>query len=274
MYHEPMRLSRVFALPALIAAVLVTAMPARATTFFEQPFPESVKQAPIIVRAKVGASTVDWGLSQDGAKRIYTYYDIQVDEVFKGKVAGTNLKMREMGGEKDGLGMHVAGAAQFERGEDVVMMLNERNLDGSYDVLGLMTGKYNIRQNESGKETLVGFGIQGEGDGHDHGNRGSQTGTGDEKEWTLEGLRQLVREQAVAADSAASSQNSASNAGLQNPSSAPPSTGISSANPAPQLQSASSGEPADSPQFGFPLWLTVGLGVLGGFAGWAIWRRK
>lgn len=175
---------------------------AQATTFFEQPFPETVEQAPNIVRGRVGMSYSNWAVGSDGTRRIYTYTELLLDETLKGNPSGKTIVIRELGGEKDGVGMRIAGSAQFDRGEEVVVLLNDAGSDGSFDVNGMMMGKYNIERDTNGVEYLVGAGIketigeapesnpEGNHDKHDHND------TGSEKKWTLEAFKQLIQKQA------------------------------------------------------------------------------
>lgn len=169
---------------------------AQATSFIERPFPETVGDSPVIVRGKVGAHFADWANGEDGVRRIYTYYDLQIDEVFRGKVQGSSLKVRELGGEKDGIGMQVAGSAHFIQGEDVVVLLSDLNSDGSHDLRGLMMGKYSVNKDEAGREYLSGAGIQSssESSNPDEEMEG-QTVSSRQKIWTLEALRRLIQSQ-------------------------------------------------------------------------------
>lgn len=184
---------------------------ALATSFYERPFPDAVKDAPIVLRAHVGMSYAHWVQGSDSSKRLYTYTEMQVDEVLKGNVNGSTVIVRELGGEKDGVGMQVPGTAQFKRGEDVVVFANdERDKDGAYDLRGMMMGKYNVTRNEEGHEVLSGAGLMGETNpalrGHDsiiHPEHFSEGGghddTADESKrpkWTLAKLRDLIRNQA------------------------------------------------------------------------------
>lgn len=165
---------------------------AYATTFHERPFEETVQDAPIIVRGKIGLSYTNWATGSDGSRRIHTFTELQIDDVLKGPLKPRSIMMRELGGEKDGVGMQVSGTAQFTRGEDVVVFLNSPSNAGSadefYDVRGMMMGKYNVERDPSGKEYLIGAGITGQG----HGHVGEQDDT---RRWTIDALRDLVRSQ-------------------------------------------------------------------------------
>lgn len=135
------------------------------TTFVEQPFPETVNETPVIVRGQIENQNTDWVKTSEGIKQIYTIYDLKITEVFKSKGNLSNkdkdktIQIRELGGEKDGIGLEISGVAHFDMGEDVVVMLKDVNSDGSYDVSGMMMGKYNLKKDDSGQEILIGPGI-------------------------------------------------------------------------------------------------------------------
>lgn len=181
----------------LILLPLLAFNQAWATSFVSRPMAETTQNSPTLVRGKVGTKTYsDWVKTPEGGKRIYTFYDIQVSEVFKGDPkAGTTIQIREMGGEKDGIGLQIAGTAQFSPGEDVVLTLGEKNPDGSYDLRGMMTGKFGITRDQSGNEILVGAtGEDIDGTPEDH-----------HGPWTLSEFRKLVASQVGASHSEAKS---------------------------------------------------------------------
>jgi hypothetical protein len=175
-----------------LIALLGTATTAQATSFMPVPFPNTVEGTPTIVRGRAGSSYSDYGAARDGSRRIYTFTNLTVEEVFKGDAPGASLVFRELGGTKDGVGMMVAGAAQFSNGEDVVVTLGPRNDDGTYDLRGLSTGKYAVQKDADGTEYLVGMGLNMNGEGIVH---DEDVPTSDKKRWTLTALRQLVKDQ-------------------------------------------------------------------------------
>lgn len=185
------------------------AAPVWATSFYSRPFSETVQEAPVIVRGRVDRSYSDWAKGADGARRIYTFYNVEVTETLKGPEQPATLVMRELGGEKDGVGMQVAGAAHFEPGEDVVTLLSARNSDGTFDVHGLMMAKLDVLKDDAGAEYLSGPALD------------------TTRKWTLQDLRQLV---------ASARAGTAANPGA-NPISAPKSSPSAALKPAPQLQS-------------------------------------
>ena len=170
---------------------------ANATTFYERPFAETVQDAPTVVRGIIGNSYTDWVQGQDGTKRIYTFFDVQISEVLKGSATNPTLVLRQVGGEKDGVGLQIAGTASFERGEDVLVFASARNADGSYELLSMSMGKLNFEKSEDGHEYLVGAAIPGSGhDTHFHENgTGGHPDPSEGSRWDLNRLRKLIREQ-------------------------------------------------------------------------------
>ena len=168
---------------SLFILTLLHAKSALCSTFSPSPFPDTVRDAPVIVRGRIGFSYSDWGQDPDGIKRLYTYYELIPSETFKGQTPSTpSLTIRELGGEKDGVGMQVPGTAQFERNEDVIVFLKKRNKEGVFDVHGMMMGKLSIFNDSNQEEYLVGPAIAqapSEPQGH---------------RWSLKELRQLAQE--------------------------------------------------------------------------------
>jgi len=219
---------------------------ALATTFVEVPFHEWVNQTPTIVHGKVGGSYSDWAEAGFG-KNIYTFYNVEVTEFMKGDPSsGRDIVVREVGGEKDGLGMQVSGSAHFVRGENVVVFLNPENSDGVYEVRGLSTGKFNVNQQSDGRECLSGSAL-------------ARTG---ECTWTLTDLRRVIKNQG---DSNSPPASSSLSSRKPNPSMSPapePSRAF-------QLQSP---EQPSGRHFGWTaLWL---MGIVLVITGWLFTKPK
>jgi hypothetical protein len=255
------------------AALLLLFVPsAHATTFLDVPFPDAVKDAPVIVHGQVGASAADWSKDGNGSRRIYTFYDVDVSEVLKGDAPTGHIQMREMGGVKDGVGLQVAGASTYQPGEDVVVFLGERNSDGSFDVRGMMMGKYNVVKDANGQAYLSGPGVNpilAHGHTfHPEDNAGSRNDTQPAKKWTLEDLRQVIRDQGSAPQGA---RNTEASAPVHSPAATPPPATPVMEQTAPPLQPSSTQEPPkdDRGAPGLLTWLglawVLGVALLGAF---------
>jgi hypothetical protein len=200
-------------------------------------------------------------------RRLYTFYNVEVSEVLKGPATGPTLIMREMGGEKDGGGMEVAGAAHFQVGEDVVTLLSLPNSDGIYDVHGLMMGKMDVAKNDSGEEFLQGPALElNIHDENDVGQHSSQT-------WTLQNLRKLIATQAIQPTTSPVSKVDK----VSDSVSASPLGGATRAAPAFQTPGPSPGsspEPVLAPESRHPFWMAGAILIVlfSGIRWW--WRRR
>jgi hypothetical protein len=119
-----------------------------------------------------------------------------VSEGFKGgPKSGATIRIRELGGTKDGVSLTVSGTADFDRGEDVVVMLSEANssVDSAYPVIGMMMGKYNLEKGADGKEYLIGAGIGAA----KHPGLRHEASTERSARISLESLREIIRNQAA-----------------------------------------------------------------------------
>ncbi len=202
----------------------------------QEDFPDAVQEAPLIVRGTIGMSSADWGTDDEGRQKIYTSLELQVTEIFKGNLDTASIIMREIGGQTDGIGMQIAGASEYSPGEDVLMFLNQKNKVGSFDVVGMMTGKYNIEKDSNGIEYLVGLGLVSS------------------EKWSLDAFRRMIQVQSFTVPSP-----------LPEPSEVPSPTEIKESQ-TPPLPSP----PPDTSMKGIILSFLVLISILS----WAILRKK
>ncbi len=113
-----------------------------------RPLKDVVNEAVYIVRGQTQDNYTSWGKGEL-SRSIFTFTNFTITEVLKGDLKETKIVLRQPGGAKDGIEMHVPGAAGFARGEDIVVLLSPKNQDdGSYDVPGLVTGKYLVTERD------------------------------------------------------------------------------------------------------------------------------
>jgi len=122
----------------LILSVLAT--PALATTVQKMELPQMVSTADSIVQGRVEAIE---GRAENGM--VYTYVSVVVDDPIKGDRRRTVL-VRQLGGTAGGKTIWVSGMPQFKRGDEVIVFLRNRK-DGTFDIVGLNQGKYEILNN-------------------------------------------------------------------------------------------------------------------------------
>jgi hypothetical protein len=122
-------------------ALLVTlglGVTAEATTVLAESVDEMAVRAPIVVRAQVRQSQSGWS---EGARRIWTWTELTITEVIKGKVPLVVL-VKQPGGSVGPVGQAVAGVASFTTGEDCVLFLEPSPDEPKvYLVRGMAAGK-------------------------------------------------------------------------------------------------------------------------------------
>lgn len=128
------KLSQIVLLAALLAAPLF------ATTVKRMELPELVSSSDAIAQGTVESNETRWE-----NKSIVTYTSIRVDEAIKGGPRRA-LLIRQPGGTIGNLTLHAPGTPQFTQGSQVIVFLRDRK-DGTFDVVGLGQGKYDIQEN-------------------------------------------------------------------------------------------------------------------------------
>ena len=113
---------------------------ASATTVPKMELPELVSASDSIVQGRVESVESRW--ENDLA---YTYVSVIVDEPLKGERRRA-LLIRQIGGKIGSLNVTVSGMPKFKARDQVILFLKRRQ-DGTFDVVGLNQGKYEILDN-------------------------------------------------------------------------------------------------------------------------------
>lgn len=140
--------------PLVVSLFSLTSNLAQSTSFYPVALPNRVDDAPIVIHGTVIRSQPEWSMGRDGKKRIYTFTEVQVDDVLKGNLNDKVITVKELGGEKDGIGLEIPGTAKFSPGEDIVLFLNSKDPDQAFEVRGMSTGKFMVKRDENGKEYI------------------------------------------------------------------------------------------------------------------------
>jgi hypothetical protein len=127
---------------AAAVALIAASAPARATVVVPYDLDQLTDHADRVVLARVESSQAHWTSDHSA---IVTDVVLRVEVPLKGGLrAGDQVTVRREGGEVDGLGMRVAGAARFAVGEEVVAFLERR---GAYTwTVGMAQGKLHVAE--------------------------------------------------------------------------------------------------------------------------------
>jgi hypothetical protein len=164
---------------------------AQASSFYIKPFPEFIQEANFIVHGTLSNIHAEHGISDSGAKIIYTFANLDIKEVLKGSISKQSIVIREVGGSKDGYTIDIPGTPELKEGEDTVLFLGAEKSDQSYEINGLELGQYNLQQKD-GQEILSG-GIFNYAK-HDEHNL-AQEEPENQRPWSLKEVRSLVEKQ-------------------------------------------------------------------------------
>lgn len=137
----------------LVGLTAAWVSPASATTLAPLSDEQIVDASDAIVRGTVTSveTVVVRGL-------VRTYAEIDVEKVYKGDLHEAHITLESLGGVLDGTVYPVHSAARYSVGEEVVAFVNPHPSRGTWGTVGMMLGKYTIRQNPAdGSDMVVRF---------------------------------------------------------------------------------------------------------------------
>jgi hypothetical protein len=129
-------------LHGLILAIAVLATPIFATTVRKMELPALVSTSDNIVQGRV--QSVE---SRYENRMVYTYISVAIDDPIKGD-RRRDIIVRQLGGAIGTRAVWIPGMPQFKSGDEVIVFLKDRK-DGTFDVIGLNQGKYDIVGNQA-----------------------------------------------------------------------------------------------------------------------------
>src|ERR1700690_290679 len=132
----------------LLLAALLVCPSASATTFVRMSIAEMSRAAPLIVRARCVANTVEW---QGG--EIWTFTEFEVEETWRGR-APERIMVRLLGGRMGNITSTVSGAPRFRSGEKVVLFL-EPAPQGNFSIVSWAQGTFRIHRDLRTNEEVV-----------------------------------------------------------------------------------------------------------------------
>jgi hypothetical protein len=132
----------------LLFAALLVCPSASATTFARMSVAEMTHAAPLIVRAKCVANTVNW---EEG--EIWTFTEFAIQETWRG-TAPAKIVVRLLGGRLGNITSTVSGVPRFHGGEEVVLFL-QPSLRGNFSVISWQQGTFRIHRDQRTNEEAV-----------------------------------------------------------------------------------------------------------------------
>lgn len=153
------RLPFFFALCCALAAILSPS--ARATTFGPINVTEQIRRSQYFIHGRVVGSS--WVEMERRLQRPFTHWRLQVIEQPVGNSLGSEVTIREAGGEIGGFGYHVAGSAKFSEGEEVFVTVRDTDEPNVKQIVGLTSGKYSVTPGADGKpqvRSALGFNVR------------------------------------------------------------------------------------------------------------------
>ncbi len=102
-----------------LSLALLAPLTALGTVVLSLSFEELTARAPLVVQARVNASSVAW---DDEHAKIWTWTELVVNETLKGTPFAT-VVVKQPGGVVGEMGMEVSGVASFVPGEEVLLFL-------------------------------------------------------------------------------------------------------------------------------------------------------
>ena len=127
---------------ALALAVALSTI-ASASVVMHETLDEMARRVPLIVRGRVVRTVPAW---DEQKHTIWTWTELSVTDPIKGR-PGALVLVKQPGGELDGIGQAVGGAATFREGDDCVLFLERAPHEtDAYMVTGMAAGKILMTQ--------------------------------------------------------------------------------------------------------------------------------
>jgi hypothetical protein len=133
---------RAMRLIAILAVLGLGLTQAQATVVRPLTLESMCGTADVIVHGTVLKREAAWN---EEKTRIYTVTTVQVQTAVKGAVkANDRLRIRQLGGEVDGIAQMITGNARMLEGEEVILFLDADEVKPLHYVVGMAQGKYSV----------------------------------------------------------------------------------------------------------------------------------
>ena len=135
-----------------IAGLLAGAVSLSATTVIPPTFEQLVDQAEIIFRGSVTNISSQW-VGEGADRHIMSYITFKVKDSLKGS-PGESYTLRTFGGTVGQDTMKIGDGPEFQVGDDDVLFV-ENNGTQVVPLVGIMYGRFHVKKDASGQETIT-----------------------------------------------------------------------------------------------------------------------
>jgi hypothetical protein len=137
---------------SLAVFILFAASRAFATSVIAPSFDELVNGADLIFTGPVISQHSEWR-NTDGKRSIVTIVKFGVEQVHKGR-AGVTVKLQFLGGAIGAVTLDVSDMPKFTQGERVVLFVEKNSINAS-PLIGFYHGKFSLRKDASGRDSVL-----------------------------------------------------------------------------------------------------------------------
>src|SRR5205085_2132009 len=123
-----------------------------ATTVIPPTFDQLVDQAEVIFHGTVTKVNSEW-IGEGAQRHIVSYITFKVKDALKG-APGQTYTMRTFGGTVDGETMLIGDGPTFDVGDEDILFV-ENNGSQVVPLVGIMHGRFHVRRDASGQESVT-----------------------------------------------------------------------------------------------------------------------
>jgi hypothetical protein len=137
---------------SLAVFLLLAFSRAFATSVIAPSFDDLVSRADLIFTGPVISQHSEWR-DTGGKRSIVTIVKFGVEQVHKGR-AGVTVKLQFLGGAIGAVALDVSDMPKFTQGERVVLFVEKNSINAS-PLIGFYHGKFSLRRDASGRDTVL-----------------------------------------------------------------------------------------------------------------------
>jgi hypothetical protein len=139
------------AIISIVVCVLLSSQSANATTVVMLSDTDLVRSSRVILTGRVNSVFAAW---DDSGSNIWTYVEVQPEQILKGELAPSTVVLKQPGGIVGTEGVLLYGQPVFSAGQRVLLYLNPAS-DGSLHVAHIFMGMFSILDDPASGQSFV-----------------------------------------------------------------------------------------------------------------------